>query len=161
MDTASLKKFLDELVQREEFKPRDGKTYCNLASKEVARFFGCKDFEVPNLLADGMYHLLASNLSGAWSKIDYEFASNQAQRGELVFAALPSWVLGGNHGHICALYPAAMQHSGSLGHAVPMVANVGRAESHGIVKTSGAFPVKLGMPHFYLWVKGAVKPYLG
>lgn len=150
MNPKALSDFLDALVLRPEFQPRNNRTYCNRASVEVCHFFGVRDFDIENLLADGMVNYLEGNLSGCWSRIDYEFASQQAQEGNLVFAALGSWVLNEDHGHIAACYPSPMQESGSLGHPVPMLANCGRV--NGILKSSEVFPVKVGMPRFFLFV---------
>lgn len=159
MDPKSLREFLDALVKSPDLQPRDGLTFCNIGAKRTLEYFGGKDFYVPNIVADTMYSLLSSNLSGKWSRIDPEFASEQANEGKLVFAALPSWVLTGGHGHIAPLFPAPMEYSESLKMKVCMISNVGKVNA--VMRTSQAFPPRWGNPQFYLYVPGAIAPYAG
>lgn len=185
MNPQSLREFLDGLVKDPKLFPvysEDGKlltTWCNLGAQRVAQFFDCKEFALPNARADGLYHWMASNLSGKWIKIDGDAATTRALRGELVFSALPSWVLGGGHGHIAAVMPLPMAKSASLGVLVPQVANIGagrpdeplvpllgdperkKTRSNWVCKTSQAYPVKWGHPNYYAWLPDAIAPFAG
>lgn len=164
MNPQSLRDFLDGLVLDPKYKPsEDGKvTWCNRAVIDTGKLFGCDDFSFPNPTADALYSFIQSNLSGKWSHIDIEFASTQAQAGEWVIAALPSWRLGDSkHGHCLSLYPAPMAYSGSLKQLVPLGANIGKPGQCKIGRVTEFFPVKHGLPKFYLYVRGAIIPYAG
>lgn len=128
-------------------------THCNAGALEVAQAMNCHEFDVPEgaepLLADQMIWHMRTNFSGRWSRATGSEASIHALSGRLGFAAMSSGELGEDHGHICAVFPAGMQRSGSLKRDVPLVANVGMC--NGEEKVSQAFPVSKGEPDYYLY----------
>jgi hypothetical protein len=144
-----LKEACDRVITDPALAPGHGVTHCNEGARIVARAMGCREFDGEGLLADDMVRIMDSNDSGRWMSVDGPSFSAHAMNGGLGFAAMSSSRLGEAHGHIAAGYPAPMQESGSLGKAVPMVANVGRQE--GEEKVSKAFPVSLGEPDYYIW----------
>ncbi len=124
------------------------KTHCNEGAQRVANALGCK--ELDGLMADGQYKIMDENRSGNWLKVIGSTASLQAQMGGLAFAAMTSAQLGEQHGHIAAIYPAPMEKSGSLGHPVPLVANVGKTNAE--EKEGAAFPVAKGEADYFVWL---------
>lgn len=137
-------------------------THCNEGAERVAHVAGC--FELDGKMADQQYEVMEANESGKWLKVDGETASLHAQghpegqlgmcpdgcAGGLAFAALPSYRLGELHGHIAAVAPEPMEMSGSLGHDVPMVFNVGKTNAD--EKESAAFPVARGEADYFVWL---------
>ncbi len=148
IDPEKVKEFMLALVKAPELQPTNGKTFCNIAARRVAQFFGCHDFDAPNLLADEMIWILLG--STYWIKtMDGEVAAAFAQSGNLAFAVMSSERLGDDHGHIAAVFPAQCELSPSLGHPVPLLANVGK--TCGITKESLDFPVAKGEADYFLW----------
>lgn len=143
----------ESVVSDSDFKAAGGKTYCNMAALLVAQTMGCKEFDhgvgEDPLLADAMIGLMESNGSGKWRRATGSEATIHALGGGLAFAAKASFALGADHGHIAAICPLGMQHSGSLKKDVPLVANCGRL--NGIMKVSQAFPVAKGEPDYFIW----------
>lgn len=130
---------------------KDGKiieTHCNEGAMRVAQAMGCHELDF--LMADGQYEKMKANESGNWKQVDGAEAALWALDGKLAFAAMSSEMLGEAHGHICAIYPAARQWSGSLGKDVPMVANIGTKDCE--EKVSEAFPVAKGEPEYFIWL---------
>lgn len=150
---AQLKAACDEVIADESLQPvKDAagkiiETHCNEGAEKVAEAMGCE--ELSGFLADEQYQIMATNASGRWTKVDGIAATIHALGGGLGFAALPSHRLNEAHGHIATVYPAGMQYSGSLGHDVPMVANVGVLDSE--ERASQAFPVSVGDPDYFIW----------
>lgn len=137
-----------------EINPNGGgvlTTHCNQGALIVAQAMGCHEFDTQGdpLMADAMIDLMATNFSDKWSTGSSSEAAIHALGGGLAFAAKSSIELGEAHGHICAVYPASQQWSGSWGKDTAMVANVGKC--NGEEKASEAFPVAKGEPTFYLW----------
>lgn len=149
MDSASLKAFLQDLTQRPKLQPENGVTHCNQGARETAQVCGCHEFDDMSLLADDMVQMMSLNISNKWEPCDGSTAANRAMIGGLVFAAMTSKELGEEHGHITAIFPSAMQFSGSLGHDVPLCANVGKR--NGVMKVSEAFPVSKGEPKYWTY----------
>ena len=148
LDTEKVKDFMLALVKAPELQPVNGKTYCNVAARRVAEFFGCENFSDPDLLADDMVHAMI--ISGDWTFTTFgEIAAKWAQIGGLAFAGMTSDELVEEHGHIAPVFPAPCELSPSLGHPVPFVANVGA--KNGIMRVSEAFPVDKGEPEYFLW----------
>ena len=147
-----LKDACDLVISDDDLRPRDGRTFCNIGSLTVAQAMGCTEFDTEGdpLMADEMIALMEANASGKWSVASSSSeAALHALDGKLGFAAKTSAELGEAHGHLCVIYPASQQWSGSWGKEVPMCANVGR--QNGEEKVSSAFPVNCGEPTYYLW----------
>lgn len=159
MDGELLKDACDQVMHDSSLAPKKDKsgkiieTHCNEGALLVARAMGCREFEVADgeeeLMADAMCQLMSDNVSGNWEKVDGSTATLHALSGGLGFAAMSSYELGEAHGHIAAIYPVGMQESGSLGHDVPMVANVGVCLAE--EKSSQAFPVSKGEANYYIF----------
>jgi len=168
MNVEALKSILDGIIVRPDLFPLYSEngtlmtTYCNLAARLAAQACGLKDFDDASLMADDMYKILSTINDGRIKKVDGMTACTHAMIGALGFACASGPMLGEAHGHIAAIFPAPLQGSGSLGHSVPMLANVGRGNpaidlyknSAGILtrpnwvcKSSQAFPVSIaGQP---------------
>lgn len=129
------------------------KTHCNEGALIVAQALGCHEFDTPPgaepMMAQGMVELIVRNESGRWSLADGRQAAIWALSGGLCFAAMTAAELDEAHAHICAVFPAACQESGSLGRDVPMVANVGTCQEE--EKSSQAFPISKGEALYYIW----------
>ena len=151
-DLPTLKAICDKVVAAPDLAPRlvGGVlvTYCNVGAIRVANAMGCH--ELDGLLADDQYKVMSVNESGKWNKVPGPAASLWAQQGGLAFAALPGARLKEEHGHIAAVYPAEMQMSPSLGHPVPMLANVGKTNVE--EKESQAFPVAAGEADYFIYL---------
>lgn len=144
---AILQQACDAALVDPDFRPGRGETHCNQAAACIARELGCD--ELTGYLADEQYQIMSSNASGRWRRVTGSDASIHALGGGLAIAALPSERLGEQHGHVAVCYPVGMQYSGSLGHDVPMVCNIGK--SIGIMKSSEAFPVADGEADYFVW----------
>lgn len=155
-----LKDACDQVIHDSDLAPEKDpytgkivKTHCNQGALLVAQAMGCNEFDTAPgeepMMADAMVALMAENASGRWRVVDGPQASIHALSGGLCFAAMTSEQLDEAHGHICAVYPVGMQSSGSLGHDVPMVANVGVCLAE--EKSSQAFPVLRGEATYYAW----------
>lgn len=147
MNLEALKAACDEVIADPGLAPGAGVTHCNEGARRVAQAMDCHDFDDESLLADDMVAIM--HAGGDWVKVIGSIASIHAGQGGLAFAAMSSAQLSEVHGHIAALYPAAMQFSGSLNRNVPMVANVGKQERE--EKATEAFPVDLGEPDYFVW----------
>lgn len=148
LDTEKVKDFMLALVKAPELQPVNGKTYCNVAARRVAEFFGCENFSDPDLLADDMVHAMI--ISGDWTFTTFgEIAAKWAQIGGLAFAGMTSDELGEEHGHIAPVFPGIPELSPSLGIPVPQLANVGA--KNGVMLASEAFPVAKWPLGYYLW----------
>lgn len=152
-DLAILKAACDAIIADSTLQPKkdaQGKileTFCNVGAQRVANAMGCR--ELDRQMADGMYSVMALNASKKWNQVLGSAASLWAQSGGLAFAAMTSLQLKEAHGHIAAIYPAPMEFSGSMGHPVPLVANVGKTNAK--EKESMAFPVLFGEPEYFTW----------
>src|SRR6185312_11935366 len=142
---AVLKAAADAALVNPKFQPGKGETHCNQAVQSIAEEMGCT--ELSYRMADEQYQVMAANASGRWKKVSGTDATLHALDGGLAIAALPSQRLGEAHGHVAAVYPIGMQWSGSLGHDVPMVANVGKRV--GLMRSSEAFPVADGEADYF------------
>ena len=152
-DLITLKAACDAIINDPSLRPvKDAKgkiieTFCNVGAQRVARSMGCK--ELDGLMADQQYDIMNSNASGLWQKVPGCAAAAWADSGGLCFAAMTAVMLGETHGHIAAVYPGAMQWSGSLNRNVPEVANVGKTNQE--EKESQAFPVAKGEADYFTW----------
>lgn len=142
-----MKALCDAALANPVFHPKNGTTYCNLALNSIAKGAGCDEFD--GLMADEIYQLMVTNASGKWARVDGSDVSIWALSNGLAVAALPSHRLGEAHGHVCAVYPLGMQASGSLGHDVPMVANIGKTV--GVMRSSQAFPPAKGEAEYFTY----------
>ena len=142
-----IKELCDAALSNPSFQPKNGVTHCNQAVNQVASAVGCLEFV--GLMADEIYQTMVTNASGKWAKLDGSDASIWALSNGLAIAAMSSAQLGEAHGHVAILYPLGMQESGSLGHDVPMLANVGKTV--GVMKSSEAFPVTKGEAAYFTY----------
>lgn len=142
-----IKVLCDDALSNPSFQPKKGTTYCNLAVNSIAKGAGCNEFD--GLMADEIYQTMKTNASGKWQKLDGSDVTIWALSNGLAIAALPSQVLGEDHGHVAVIYPLGMQASASLGRDVPMVANIGK--SVGVMRSTQAFPVSKGEAEYYTY----------
>jgi hypothetical protein len=142
---AELKDICDQTLALKSLQPKNGVTYCNIAVQTIAAQMGCDEFS--GLMADEIYQVMATNVSGKWKGVDASDAAIWALSNGLSIASLPSQRLGESHGHVAVVYPVGQQYSPSFDADVPMLANVGK--SVGILKSSEVFPVSKGMPDFF------------
>lgn len=141
-------KLLCEIVLKDPtLQPVKGVTHCNQAVARVAAAMGCADLN--GLMADEQYQVMARNSNGNWKKVSGSDAAIHALGNGLAVAGLPSQTLDEAHGHVAVLYPIGMQLSASLGHDVPMVANIGKTV--GVMRSSQAFPVDKGEAEYFIW----------
>lgn len=142
-----IKALCDGVLANPAFKPKNGITHCNESVNSIAQAVGCNEFV--GLLADEIYQTMVTNASGKWKGVDGSDATILALSNGLAVAGMPSQRMGEAHGHVCVVYPLGMQASGSLGHDVPMVANVGKKV--GVMKSSEAFPVADGEAEYFTY----------
>lgn len=169
-----LRERCDALVSDPSLQPeysRDGKplrTFCNFGARRMAQASGCREFD-GDMNADAMYAAMTANKTGKWEKVDGRAAALHAIDGGLVFACATSVSMRAAHGHIAVVRPEGTQKSATLGHDVPMVANIGvgdpsaplidTGKDMGIktrrnwnCKVSQAFPCKkYGEPSYFIW----------
>lgn len=139
----TLKKACDAVLSDPSLRPSSGVTHCNQALARIASACGYTAFA--GLLADD---ILAEVVAAPeWEEVSGSDAAIHALSGGLVFAGMSSTRMGEAHGHVAAIYPLGMGRSGSLGHDVPMVANVGKFV--GICLSTEAFPVAVGEASYY------------
>lgn len=149
-----LKVLCDYILSAPEFVQRDitadGKeeTFCNRAVRYVSYGMGCMDFS-----PDDSANIMVDVMADKWRKATAEEAIFHARNGGLAVAGKRYPV----HGHVAVLYPDPGAYSGSWGHIVPLVANVG-VKPNKVKKTSEAFPVKdkktgapLPEPDYFIW----------
>jgi hypothetical protein len=123
-------KLADE-VQKPDYQPHDGMTFCNFFVREVARWFDCTDFD-----DEGDWEKMASDYldimkkGGNWVEVGSEIGASAAQAGRLVVAGA-SAPEGEKHAHVVIVAPEKMSYSGSWDALVPAVANVGRTVFYG------------------------------
>ena len=137
----------EDVLNDPSLQPGGGVTFCNMAVMAVAKAMGCD--ELDGLMADEQYQIMDTNASGRWQKVLGQEATLHAMDGGLAVAGLPSHRLGEAHGHVAVVFPQSMEASGSLGHEVPVLANVGRTV--GVMKSSAAFPVVDGEADYFVW----------
>ena len=142
-----IKALCDAALSNPAFQPKNGVTHCNQAVNQVASAVGCLEFV--GLMADEIYQTMVTNASGKWAKLGGSDATIWALSNGLAIAAMPSQRLGEAHGHVAVIYPQGMEGSASLGHDVPLVANVGKTV--GVMKSSGAFPVAKGEADYFTY----------
>ncbi len=139
-----LKDACDAVLDDPDLRPAGGVTHCNQAVTRVAAALGYNGFA--GLLADEIVDLMAH--SDAWEVATGSEAAIYALSGGLAVAGMSSARMGETHGHVAVVYPLGMGRSGSLGHDVPTVANVGKFV--GICLSSEAFPVAVGEADYYI-----------
>jgi len=171
MGRAELARFLDALVLDKSLFPiydnnaRLLKTFCNLGAKRNSPGEDFHEFDGKDLLADDMGVIMRENKSELWKLMSGAEAALWSMNGRRAMAFMSAKELGSKHAHIARLYPKDMAMSGSLGHPVPYVANIGRGDPKAalvnmfnpvektcrnwVCKASQAFPVKKGEPLYY------------
>lgn len=142
-----IKDVCDQAMANPKFQPKKGTTYCNMAVQFIADAMGCQ--ELDGLMADEIYQVMKTNASGKWKNVEGSDATIWALSNGLSIAAMSSQDLGEAHGHVAVVYPLGMEGSASLGHDVPMVANVGK--SVGVMRSTQAFPVSKGEARYYTY----------
>ena len=151
---------------------KDGKlmrTFCNFGALRMAQAAGCSEFDGKDVTADVMYSIMALNKTGRWKRVENRIAVLHALDGGLAFAAATGSSMKAGHGHIAVIRPEGMQRSGTLGHDVPIVANIGQGDPDAPLvdtgkdtgiktrrnwscKVSQAFPCKKhGEPSYFIW----------
>lgn len=140
----TLKKACDAVLSDPSLRPSSGVTHCNQALARIASACGYTAFA--GLMADQIVALVAA--SPSWAEATGSEAAIHALSGGLAIAGMSSQRLGEAHGHVTVVYPLGMGRSGSLGHDVPMVANVGKFV--GICLSSEAYPVAVGEADYYI-----------
>ena len=118
-------------------------TYCNRAVQDVAATYGCEGLN--GMMANDMAQALGGGLVPGWTRAMGDMAAKHARRGGLALAAKEYT----GHGHVAILAPESMQFSGSWGHDVPVLYNVGK--KNGLMKCSEAFAVAQGEPAYYIY----------
>lgn len=137
-----LKTFLAKLLTSSDLVPQGRKTFCNVALRRTALWFGYDKIPKDMLMNDIILRI----------KRDVDFlpvsggaANNAAITGKWAMA-LHAY---DEHGHGATIYPMEkMGVSGKWGN-VPYVANIGK--SNGIMKVSDAFPVNNTEPDYFVW----------
>lgn len=153
LDPEKLKSTLDAIVKDPALKQKpDGTTFCNVGLGRAARFFEYLGFLKTNgemMMARAIIAFIKTRESG-WLIVAGKQAADFALRGgfAISFMEFPDEP----HDHVATVYPAKMEMSGSLGCEVPLVANVGTKSTHGIKKSSGAYPVKRGECRYAIYV---------
>lgn len=133
-------------------KPR---THCNQASLEVANAVGCHTFDpAPGrdpYSADELFHFFQRETSGFLEEA-LDNAQELANKGSLVYAIAPSWLLQEGHGHIASITPGAAVDSEFMKKKVPVCLNISDvAHSARLIGINWAFPLKRTIPRFYAW----------
>jgi hypothetical protein len=157
---AKLTQAILRAYERPEYKPsiidnQIVKTHCSEAARDIAGYMGCHEFADKN--ADSQYDLMKS--STEWREVPMSDCQFLANAGTLVFAALPSALLGGEHGHICVIRPGEEVWSSHWNAKVPSVMNVGGQNFILWFRTSQGTQIEAGlngafrsMPKFFAWV---------
>ena len=154
-DPMVLKDICDSVIADPDFAPvKDStghvcKTFCNCGARRVAQALECREFDDLNLDAEAMIDIMEKNASGRWRKVDGVIFSANAIAGKLGFACMRAKQLRELHAHIASGYPAPMVMSGSLGHLVPAVANVGQTNKE--EAESLAFPPADGEATYFVY----------
>ena len=148
MTASRLKEIMDTVRQQSDLKPvvdaqgRVLTTFCNIGLDRVLGLCGIPrmvDAVGQPLMANAMIDSMRAN-SDRWTPVSGDVACARASQGLLVVACQQE----AGHGHVCPVYPAAMQMSGSYGKDVPMVSNIGRTV--GVMRVSQAFKTE---PEYY------------
>jgi hypothetical protein len=149
MKKEELESLLHDIVQDSDLfqDSADHHTHCNIAIARACEHFGYewpKDTSGDYPLANAMIQIMIEN-GDRWILDDSDRAVAHAMKGGLAIAAKEY----AEHGHVASIAPRPMEMSGSLGHEVPIVANVGRGSSK-FCKVSEAFPPAEGEPRYFL-----------
>jgi len=122
-----------------EYAPKDGTTYCNFASADIAEAMGCMT------LRDKLANEIATMMetSPDWQPVPMDKAQALANSGSLVFAIARAT----GHGHICVVRPGLESTSGKWGVRVPAVMNIGKDCFIG----KGVNWAFQSPPDFYVW----------
>lgn len=152
-DVIALIDAICDVYDRQDFKPTDGVTYCNLAVRSVAEAMGCK--ELSNKTADQIIDFISK--SDEWSEVPFEKAQDMANTGSLLIAGLTGKELDAGHGHIVVIRPGKPCQSGKWG-STPRCLNIGK--SNFLARASSGpltmMPVGLNnafvpLPKIWLW----------
>lgn len=134
MNTPRLKEILDTIRGQADLRPAvdaDGhvlKTFCNIGLDRILGLCGVprmvNKLNGQPLCANDMIEFMRGS-STIWTKVTGDVACARASQGVLVVAAQADDTFNG-HGHVAAVYPCAMEKSGSWGKDVPLLNNIGR-----------------------------------
>lgn len=111
-DTANI------IVTNSQLQPRDGQTFCNVATQIMAEALGYSGFKglIANQIIDIMMH------SDDWSEVPLEKAQDLVNKG--------TWIVAGQkedaHGHVCTVIPGTTVRAGHWSIQVPVCVNVGK-----------------------------------
>lgn len=149
MTAPQLKEILDAVREQEDLRPQvdeEGhvlRTFCNIGLDRILGLCGIprliNKVSMQPLCANDMCDYMRNSYT-RWTKVTGEVACARASQGILVVACQK----GNIHGHLCCIYPAPMQHSGSWGKDVPMASNIGK--ENGILRVSQCFKTE---PDYY------------
>lgn len=138
-----LKNLCDAVVKNPRFQPTWIlktdllETYCNFATRLIAKTFGCH--------LKGMANQITKYIekSPEWKEVSFLEAHELARKGHLVVTAKTAFL----HGHVAVIYPAdKMGTSAKWDCAVPIVCNVGN--NNKIVGLNWVFRDK---PKIHVW----------
>jgi hypothetical protein len=152
LDKTLLMSVQDRVFADPQYKPRDGKTFCNLATLAVCHGVGCHEFDQPDgqepLLADEMYKLMRSSPNFIQKLMPD--AIDLAGEGVFIIAALSGVILGQGEGHICTLTIGEPEFSGHWGKEAPACMNLGREGT--CFRNKGANWAFKPIPDFFAWL---------
>lgn len=142
MDRAKLDGLCSTLINAPDLQPKpDGTTFCNFAVQRAAEQYGFLGLR--GLSANAIAAALP--LLPAWRQVPGDRAAEHAMAGGLAIAAKQY----AGHGHVAVIAARPCEFSGSLGHPVPVIANVGKR--NGMMRVSEAFPPSQGEPDYYTY----------
>jgi hypothetical protein len=135
-----------DLIKRDITGDNIDETFCNQGVQLVCSSFGYKLFQERSMSANQIVEFISKDPS--WSKVSPIAARDRALEGRIVVVGK----MYPTHGHVAIVYPSKkLVRSGTWNSDVPLIANIGR--TNGLMPVNEAFPVKLGMPEFFLYTR--------
>ncbi len=113
-------------VKLDQFKPRDGMTFCNVFVHYISCAYGCSEFE--GLLANHIYDILDQR-EDLFLELEPDQAQLAANNNQLVIAAWKNPA--GHPGHVCIVVKGELYWSKAFKDDVPVCANVGTSNFYG------------------------------
>ncbi len=142
MNKINLTTILDTVRNQKDLTPKAGQTFCNVGLDRIMALLGLPRFTSPingqPILANDMIEVLEN--SSDYEKVAGFVACARAMKGVFVVACQCEAM----HGHVAAVYPAAMEYSGSWKKEVPMLNNIGK--QNGVLRASQCFRIE---PDYY------------
>ena len=132
-----LTKLQEEAIAK--FPPKGKETYCNFGLEYVAHGLGCHDLDNKNATCMVQHaKTLCIVMPQNWREDSWERAVAHAQKGGFAFVGIVA-PPGGAHGHVASVAARPMELSGTWKMDVPILAQIGKAESQGFNKLSKCF----------------------